>query len=66
MPSLVIHSNTIMSKTPFSLKLEADLMESVKRQALKEHRPVNNFIEVVLIKYLEDVKNQEEKENPAE
>lgn len=55
-----------MSKTPFSLKLEADLMESVKRQALKEHRPVNNFIEVVLIKYLEDVKNQEEKENPAE
>ena len=64
MQSIVIHRNTIMGKTPFSLKLEADLMEAVKEQAKKEHRPVNNFIEVALIKYLEDAK--EEKEKPAE
>lgn len=55
-----------MGKTPFSLKLEADLMEAVKEQAKKEHRPVNNFIEVALLKYLEDSKEQEEKEKPAE
>ena len=55
-----------MGKTPFSLKLEADLAEAVKEQAKKEHRPVNNFIEVVLIKYLEDVKNQQETKNPGE
>ena len=44
-----------MGKTPFSLKLDSDLMEVVKLQAKKEHRPVNNFIESVLIKYLDDM-----------
>ena len=52
-----------MGKTPFSLKLDSDLMEIVKVQAKKEHRPVNNFIEAVLIKYLDEVKV---KENPGE
>lgn len=52
-----------MGKTPFSLKLDNDLMEKVREQAAKEHRPVNNFIEVVLIKYLEE---QKETEKPGE
>jgi len=54
-----------MGKTPFSLKLDSDIMEAVKDQAKKEHRPVNNFIEAVLMKYLEEQKT-EEKEKPAE
>jgi hypothetical protein len=52
-----------MGKTPFSLKLDSDIMEAVKEQAKKEHRPVNNFIEAVLMKYLDE---QKEKEKPAE
>lgn len=52
-----------MGKTPFSLKLDEAIMEAVKEQAKKEHRPVNNFIEVVLIKYLEE---QKQKEKPGE
>jgi len=41
-----------MSKEPFSLKLEPDVMQAVREQAKKEHRPVNNFIENVLFAYL--------------
>ena len=54
-----------MGKTPFSLKLDDDLAVAVREQAKKEHRPVNNFIEVVLLKYLEEIKSQEIK-NPGE
>jgi hypothetical protein len=38
-------------------------MDEVKEQAKKEHRPINNFIEVVLIRYLEEIKK---KENPGD
>lgn len=55
----------IMGKTPFSLKLDDDLAIAVRDQAKKEHRPMNNFIEVVLLKYLEEIKSQE-KEKPGE
>ena len=55
-----------MGKTPFSLKLDDDLAIAVKEQAKKEHRPVNNFIEVVLLKYLEELKIQEQTKNPGE
>ena len=56
----------IMGKTPFSLKLDDDLAIAVKEQAKKEHRPVNNFIEVVLLKYLEEIRIQESTKNPGE
>ncbi|TAJ13076.1 ribbon-helix-helix protein, CopG family [Marinilabiliaceae bacterium JC017] len=49
-----------MAKTPFSLKLDSELMEEVKKQAEKEMRSTNNFIEYVLKKYIE-----EKKQNPA-
>ncbi len=52
-----------MGKTPFSLKLDSDLMDAVKEEAKKEHRPVNNFIEVVLLEYL---KKKKETKNPGE
>lgn len=51
-----------MTKSPFSLRLEPDLFERVKEQAKREHRPVNNLIELALIKYLEE---NEPKQNPA-
>jgi hypothetical protein len=55
-----------MGKTPFSLKLDEDLAVLVREQAKKEHRPMNNFIEVVLLKYLEEIKIQEAIKNPGE
>lgn len=55
-----------MGKTPFSLKLDDDLATQVKEQAKKEHRPVNNFIEVVLLRYLEEIKKEESTKNPGE
>ncbi len=49
-----------MTKQPFSLKLPPELMEKVREQALKEHRPVNNLIEVALLEYLEKAKENPE------
>lgn len=49
---------TIMAKTPFSLKLEPELLEEVRLQAKQEHRSVSNLIEIAIIKYLEEIKQQ--------
>jgi hypothetical protein len=53
-----IKSDIFMTKQPFSLKLPPEIMEKVRAQALKEHRPVNNLIEVALLEYLERVKEK--------
>lgn len=45
-----------MGKQPFSLKLPPELLERVREQAAKEHRPVNNLIEVAILDYLEKQK----------
>lgn len=47
---------TFMGKQPFSLKLPPELLERVREQAAKEHRPVNNLIEVAILDYLEKQK----------
>ena len=52
-----------MVKEATSLKIDKEVLEKVKIQAKKENRPMSNFIETVLIKYLEE---QENKEKPAE
>ena len=57
----VIPKNMVKEAT--SLKIDKDVFERVKTQAKKENRTMANFIETVLIKYLEE---QEEKEKPAE
>jgi len=38
-------------------------MNRIKEVAKKENRPISNFIETVLIKYLEEIK---EAKNPAD
>lgn len=53
-----------MTKAPFSLRLEPDLFTRIKDQAKREHRPVNNLIELALIRYLEE--NEPKKETPTE
>ena len=52
-----------MVKEATSLKLDKDVFERVKSQAKKENRTMANFIETVLIKYLEE---REETEKPGE
>jgi len=53
-----------MVKEATSLKLDKEVFERVKTQAKNENRTMANFIETVLIKYLEEV--EKEKEKPAE
>lgn len=58
---IYLHYNFIfMGKQPFSLKLPQELLEEVREQAAKEHRPVNNLIEVALIDYLQKTKEKPE------
>ena len=40
-------------KKPFTLRLESDLIQSIKIQAVKEGRHVNEIIESLLKSYLE-------------
>ena len=47
-----------MGKQPFSLKLPPEVLEEVRIQAAKEHRPVNNLIEVAILEYLEKQKEK--------
>ncbi len=54
-----------MVKEATSLKLDKEVLEKIRAQAKKENRPTSNFIETVLIKYLDEIKDQET-ENPGE
>jgi len=51
-----------MVKVATSIKIEEDVLEKIKKEAKGENRPISNFIETVLIKYLEE----KQKENPTE
>ena len=51
-----------MTKTARGITIDDTIWERVKAQAIKEHRPVSNLVEFVLIKYLEDL----EKKKPGE
>jgi len=54
-----------MVKEATSLKLDKEVFEKAKIQAKKENRTMANFIETLLIKYLEDIEKQET-EKPGE
>ena len=51
-----------MTKDVTTIRIDSDVMDRVKEAAKKENRPISNFIETVLIKYLED----QETKNPAD
>ena len=50
-------------KETITIRLDAELMEKLRKDALKDNRSINNYIETVLIRSYEI---QEEKEKPAE
>lgn len=56
-------SNTInMVKVATSIKIEEEVLERIKQEAKEENRPISNFIETVLIKYLKE----KQKETPTD
>lgn len=40
-----------MAKEPYSIKIEAEHLKKIKEVAEKQHRSVNNAIEVAIIEY---------------
>lgn len=41
-----------MSKKPYLFKFDEELLEALKKEAKKEMRPFNNYVEVVLKKHI--------------
>jgi len=64
---LYLHYNRIqniaMTKDVTTIRIDSNVMNRIKEVAKKENRPISNFIETVLIKYLEEIK---EAKNPAD
>lgn len=50
-------------KEALSLRLDSELMDFLRKEAAKDFRSVNNYVEMILLKHM---KEQEEKEKPAE
>lgn len=49
-----------MAKVATSIKIEEDVFNQVKEMAKQENRPLSNFIETVLIKYLKEHRKKSE------
>ena len=50
-------------KETISLRLEAELMEFLRKEAGKDFRSVNNFVEMILTKYMNE---KQATKNPGE
>ena len=55
------------SKRVFTLRLPEDVLDKIGKLATKEHRSVTNYIEFVLLQYLEAnaSSSEQQKTNPA-
>ena len=47
-----------MAKVPYAFKVDEPVLEDIKNVAEKQHRSINNTIEVALIEYIEKHKFQ--------
>jgi hypothetical protein len=50
-------------KESLTIRLDAELLEFIRKEAKDDFRTVNNYVEMILLKHM---KEQEEKEKPAE
>lgn len=48
-------------KRVFTLRMDDDIFEKIEKIAKEEHRSMTNLIEYILIKYLEEVKQETNK-----
>ena len=55
------------SKRVFTLRLSEDVLDKIGKLATKEHRSVTNYIEFVLLQYLETnaSSSEQQKTNPT-
>ncbi|MCI5842784.1 MAG: Arc family DNA-binding protein [Clostridiales bacterium] len=55
------------SKRVFTLRLPEDVLDKIGKLATKEHRSVTNYIEFVLLQYLEAnaSSSEQQKTNPS-
>ena len=55
------------SKREFTLRLSEDVLDKIGKLATKEHRSVTNYIEFVLLQYLETnaSSSEQQKTNPS-
>ena len=55
------------SKRVFTLRLSEDVLEKIGKLATKKHRSVTNYIEFVLLQYLETnaSSSEQQKTNPS-
>ena len=55
------------SKWVFTLRLSEDVLDKIGKLATKEHRSVTNYIEFVLLQYLETnaSSSEQQKTNPS-
>ena len=55
------------SKRVFTLRLSEDVLDKIEKLATKEHRSVTNYIEFVLLQYLETnaSSSEQQKTNPS-
>lgn len=47
-----------MAKVPYSIKVEKEILEGIKKVSEDQHRSVNNTIEVALIEYVDKHKKK--------
>ena len=62
MQTKVINCITIMAtktiRKPASFRLRADLLERLRRNAVRENRTLNNYVESVLLEYIFNEPNE--------
>lgn len=51
-------------KETITLRLDGELMENLRKDALKDNRSINNYIETLLKRHYQD--DEKEKEKPGE
>lgn len=49
---------TTIVRRPASFRLRADLLEGLKRNAARENRTLNNYVESVLLEFMYDEPNE--------
>ena len=53
---LFTYGGVEMSKQKFTTTIDAELLEEIKIQAIREKRSVSDMLEEMIRKYLEDIK----------
>jgi len=51
---LSLHLNNLIMKETISLRLDAGLMEFLRKEAGKDFRSVNNYVEMILLKHMQE------------